>query len=83
MLNNRKIISKNIKIQQKTYIFDEEFTPPGLRLLGPASNAWASLLCSKLQKKVCLQSSNASETYVNEFKMLKNDYLASFCIQFG
>ena len=51
MLNNSKIIAKNIKIQNTTQSFDEDFTPPGLRLLGPASNAWASLLCSKLQQK--------------------------------
>ena len=51
MLNNNKITTKNIKLQHITQRFDEEFTPLGLRLLAPTSNAWASLLCSKLQQK--------------------------------
>ena len=51
MLNNNKISTKNIKIQHTTQRFDEEFTPPRLRLLGPSYNAWNSLLCSKLQQK--------------------------------
>ena len=50
MLNNSKITTKNIKIQHTTQRFDEEFTPAGIHLLGPASNPWASLLCSKLQQ---------------------------------
>ena len=51
MLKNNKITTKNIKIQHTTKRFDEEFTPTGLHLLGPTSNAWVSLLCSKLQQK--------------------------------
>ena len=52
MLNKGKIAAKNIKIKNTTQRFDEEFTPPGLRLFGPYFNGWASLLCSKLQKCV-------------------------------
>ena len=51
MLNNNKITTKNIKIEHTTQRFDEEITPRGLCLLSPASDAWVSLLCSKLQQK--------------------------------
>jgi len=63
MLNNSKITTKNIKIQHTTQRFDEEFTPPGPRLLGPTSNAWASPFCSKLQQK-CLYNAQMPLKYI-------------------
>ena len=51
MLNINKITTNNIKIQQITEGFDEDFTTPRLYPLRQDSNAWASLLCSKLQQK--------------------------------
>ena len=38
MLNNNKITAKNLKIQHTTKRYGEEFTSPGLHLLGLASN---------------------------------------------
>jgi len=45
--------------------------------------SWASLLCTKMCKNMCLQCSNYSATCSNESKMSKNSHLASFFSQFG
>ena len=61
----------------------KEFTPPGLRLLGPTSNGLGLSIMLKFTIKVCLQCSNASETYLNEFIIAKNARNDSLYIQFG
>jgi len=60
-----------------------EFTPPGLRLLGPASNGLGLSIMLKSVKICVYNAQMLLKLDPMSSGILKNGYLASFCIKFG
>ena len=61
----------------------KEFTPRGLRLLGPASNGLGLSIMLKSVKKCVYNAQMLLKPTPMSPEYYKNGYIASFCIQFG